>query len=112
MDFYTLKTFIDLPLTPQGSWYRKLTSHETKGLKKNLGSRPYLIGIAVLFKNKCCFGLKYIKNIGMEWLFTNQETLRYLAGKRFLNVSAVFVISTKQQQLFRNCHIFVCVKLE
>ena len=109
MNLYTLKC-IDSPPPPQGSWYRKITSHKIKGLKKNLGSRPYLIGIAVLFENMCYFGLKYIKNIGVEWLFTNQETLRYLAENRFLNVSAVFVISTKQHQLFRNCHIFVCVK--
>ena len=52
---------------------------------------PYLMGIAVLFENMCCFGLKYIKNISMERLFTNQETLRYLAENRFLNVSAVLL---------------------
>ena len=98
MNLYTLKC-IDLPLTPQGSWYRKMTSHNSKGLWKKLGPMPYLISKTVLFESMCCFGLKYIKNIGMElWLFTNLETLRCLAVKGFLDVSGFFfsfVISTK-----------------
>ena len=32
MNLYTLK-YIDPP-PPQGSWYRKMTSHKTKGLRK------------------------------------------------------------------------------